>query len=55
MELKFEGGAPLWLTRLLSENQIFPTSFSKYGSYYKHLMGAAPVYGTYRPEVKRYA
>ena len=55
MELKFDGGAPLWLTRLLSENAIFPTSFSKYGTYYKHLMGLSPVYGTYRPEVKRYA
>ena len=55
MELKFEGGAPLWLTRLLSENGIFPTSFSKYGTYYKHLMGLSPVYGNYWPEVKRYA
>ena len=55
MELKFEGGAPLWLTRLLSENEIYPTSFSKYGTYYKHLMGLSPVYGSYWPEVKRYA
>jgi hypothetical protein len=55
MELKFEGGAPLWLARLLSENGIFPTSFSKYGTYYKHLMGLLPVYGNYWPEVKRYA
>lgn len=55
MELKFDGGAPLWLTRLLSGNGIFPTSFSKYGTYYKHLMGLSPVYGSYWPEVKRYA
>ena len=55
MEIKLAGGAPLWLARLLSENRIFPTSFSKYGTYYKHLMGRAPVYGFYRPEVKRYA
>ena len=55
MEIKLAGGAPLWLAHLLSENRIFPTSFSKYGTYYKHLMGCAPVYGFYRPEVKRYA
>ena len=55
MEIKLAGGAPLWLAHLLSENRIFPTSFSKYGAYYKHLMGRAPVYGFYRPEVKRYA
>ena len=55
MELKFTGGAPLWLSHLLSENGIYPTSFSKYGSYYKSLLGEAPVYGNYWPEVKRYA
>lgn len=35
MEIKIPGAAPLWLARLLSENQIFSTSFSKYGAYYK--------------------
>ena len=35
MELKIPGAAPLWLARLLSENGIFPTSFSKYGTWYK--------------------
>ncbi len=35
MEIKIPGAAPLWLARLLSENRIFPTSFSKYGMYYK--------------------
>ena len=55
MELKFADAAPLWLSRLLSENGIFPVSFSKYGTYYKHLMGQAPTYGNYWPEVKRYA
>ena len=34
MEIKIPGAAPLWLARLLSENSIFPTSFSKYGTYY---------------------
>ena len=55
MELKFADAAPLWLSRLLSENGIFPVSFSKYGTYYKHLMGRAPTYGNYWPEVKHYA
>ena len=34
MEVKIPGAAPLWLSRLLSENGIFPSSFSKYGTYY---------------------
>ena len=34
MEIKIPGAAPLWLAKLLSENRIFPTSFSKYGTYY---------------------
>ena len=55
MELKIPGSAPLWLARLLSENQIFSTSFSKYGNYYKQLMGAAKRYGPYRPRILSYA
>jgi hypothetical protein len=35
MEIKTLGGIPLWLTRALSENGIFPRSFSKYGVCYK--------------------
>ncbi len=35
MEIKIPGAAPLWLARLLSENQIVSTTFSKYGAYYK--------------------
>jgi len=39
MEIKVPGAAPLWLARMLSELQIFPGSFSKYGNYYKnHLL-----------------
>ena len=55
MELKFTGGAPLWLARLLSENGVRPASFSKYGTYYKALMGQAPTYGNYWQEVRHYA
>ena len=38
MEIKIPGAAPLWLAKLLSENSIFPTSFSKYGTYYKQFV-----------------
>ncbi len=38
MEIKIPGTAPLWLARLLSENDIFPSSFSKYGAYYKQFI-----------------
>jgi hypothetical protein len=34
MEVKALGGLPLWLTRTLSENGVFPASFSKYGVCY---------------------
>lgn len=43
MELKIPGALPLWLARLLSENGIFPTSFSKYGMWYKQvILGREP-------------
>ncbi len=35
MEIKIPGVCPLWLSRLLSEFKIYPTSFSKYGECYK--------------------
>ena len=35
MEIKTSGGIPLWMTRVLTENSIFKTSFSKYGNAYK--------------------
>lgn len=35
MEIKIPGAAPVWLARLLSELKVYPTSFSKYGTYYK--------------------
>lgn len=38
MEIKIPGTAPFWLARLLSENGIFPVSFSKYGTYYKEFV-----------------
>lgn len=35
MEIKMPGACPLWLSHLLSEEGIFPTSFSKYGTCYR--------------------
>ncbi len=35
MEIKAPGAMPLWLCRLLNENGIYPTSFSKYGVCYR--------------------
>ena len=35
MEIKISGSAPVWLSSLLSENSVFPTSFSKYGVCYR--------------------
>ena len=34
MEIKCSGGIPLWMTHVLSEEKIYKTSFSKYGTAY---------------------
>ena len=34
MEIKIPGAMPLWLSHMLSELEIYPTSFSKYGRGY---------------------
>ena len=34
MEIKTLGGMPMWMVRILSENKIYPTAFSKYGVCY---------------------
>ena len=36
MEIKIPGVCPLWLSQLLSQAGVFPTSFSKYGYCYQH-------------------
>lgn len=38
MEIKCSGGIPLWLTHILSEEHIFKTSFSKYGTAYQTII-----------------
>ena len=38
MEIKCSGGIPLWMTKALSDAQIYKTSFSKYGTAYQTLI-----------------
>ena len=38
MELKVAGGIPLWMVHVLSEQGIFKTSFSKYGTAYEDML-----------------
>jgi len=38
MELKCSGGIPLWMTKLLSEERLYKTSFSKYGTAYQTII-----------------
>ena len=38
MEIKCAGAIPLWLTRVLSAEKIYKTSFSKYGTAYRTLI-----------------
>lgn len=35
MEIKMPEAAPIWLARMLSEEELFPRGFSKYGECYK--------------------
>jgi len=42
MELKCPGAIPMWLTKVLSEEHIYKTSFSKYGTAYCSFMSEAP-------------
>lgn len=38
MEIKCSGGIPLWMTHTLSEEHIYKTSFSKYGTAYRTMI-----------------
>jgi len=42
MELKCPGAIPLWMTKVLSEEHIYKTSFSKYGTAYCGFMEKTP-------------
>lgn len=43
MEIKCSGAMPMWLTAILSENKIYKTSFSKYGTEYKQYLNGTGV------------
>ena len=52
MEIKIPGTAPVWLAHLLSENGVFPVSFSKYGTcYIKNILPQFP--GSRNPAASR--
>ncbi len=38
MEIKCSGGMPLWMTHLLTQEQLYKTSFSKYGAAYQYII-----------------
>jgi len=38
MEIKCCGGIPLWMTKVLSEEKIYKTSYSKYGTAYQSII-----------------
>lgn len=38
MELKVAGGLPIWMAHVLSQQRVFKTSFSKYGTAYQNIL-----------------
>ena len=42
MELKCPGAIPMWMTKILSAEKIYKTSFSKYGTAYCNFMNESP-------------
>lgn len=38
MEVKIPGAMPVWMSHLFSELGIYPTAFSKYGTYYRQFI-----------------
>lgn len=44
LEIKSTSAYPLWLTNALSQLHLYPTSFSKYGTMYTHLLKGEPAY-----------
>jgi len=41
MEIKTSGGIPLWMTKVLTQERIYKTSFSKYGAAYQNMIYGA--------------
>ncbi|MDE7321717.1 MAG: polyphosphate polymerase domain-containing protein [Lachnospiraceae bacterium] len=38
LEIKTSGGIPLWMTKILTQEKIYKTSFSKYGTAYEKII-----------------
>lgn len=38
MEIKTSGGIPLWMTKILTQEKLYKTSFSKYGTAYQRMI-----------------
>ena len=38
MEIKIPGTMPLWMSHILTDLEIYPVSYSKYGTYYKNYL-----------------
>ncbi|MDE7478105.1 MAG: VTC domain-containing protein, partial [Lachnospiraceae bacterium] len=38
MEIKTSGAIPLWMTQVLTQEKIYKTSFSKYGTAYEKMI-----------------
>ena len=55
MELKCSGGIPLWLVKVLSEEKIYKTSFSKYGTGYTRFILPTLNSALSLPKEKQYA
>lgn len=55
MEIKIPGAAPLWLSRALSQHRVFPSSFSKYGTYFKEVVLGGKRGGAYFKGVEQSA
>jgi SPX domain protein involved in polyphosphate accumulation len=53
MEIKTSCAMPVWLTQILSEYKVYPSSFSKYGTEYRRSLTPAPVPETGRVMVIR--
>ena len=48
MEIKVSGAVPMWFAKIISGLNIYPASFSKYGTEYKKYMSAGNTSGTIR-------
>ena len=40
MEIKVLGAMPLWLSKLLNDEMVFPSPYSKYGNAYKTVLNS---------------